>query len=39
MPMPIDRPINLSSKGTKLTRSITTTFKLKKIKLFFFILY
>ena len=26
MPMPIDRPVNLSSKGTKLTRSITTTF-------------
>ena len=26
LPMPIDRPINLSSKGTKITRSITTTF-------------
>jgi len=26
LPMPIDRPINLSSKGTKISRSITTTF-------------
>ena len=26
LPMPIDRPINLSAKGTKITRSITTTF-------------
>jgi hypothetical protein len=26
MPMPIDRPVNLSSKGTKISRSITSTF-------------
>lgn len=26
MPMPIDRPVNLSSKGTKISKSITTTF-------------
>ena len=26
IPMQIDRPINLSSRGTKITRSITTTF-------------
>ena len=26
VPMPIDRPLNLSSRGTKITRSITTTF-------------
>ena len=26
MPMPIDRAVNLSSKGTKISRSITSTF-------------
>ena len=26
MPMPINRPVNLSSKGTKISRSITSTF-------------
>lgn len=26
LPMPIDRPLNLSSKGTKISRSVTSTF-------------
>lgn len=26
LPMPIDRPLNLSSKGTKISKSITSTF-------------
>lgn len=26
LPVPIDRPVNLSSKGTKLLRSVTSTF-------------
>ena len=26
LPMPIDRPVNLSSKGTKISKSITSTF-------------